>query len=83
MHSATADNKDQAGGEEIPSRSVSTSSSGIESLTASDSNTDRTFFNFQCSCGECTILGHVTGRDKCLSSKPPQIKRYTHDRYSL
>ena len=78
MHSATVDYEDQAGGELTP-RSVSTSSSGIESLTASDSNTDRTFFNFQCGCGKCTILGHVTGRDKCLSSKPPQIKRFTRD----
>ncbi|XP_064398875.1 uncharacterized protein LOC135345381 isoform X4 [Halichondria panicea] len=75
---ATMDYEDQAGGELTP-RSVSTSSSGIESLTASDSNTDRTFFNFQCGCGKCTILGHVTGRDKCLSSKPPQIKRFTRD----
>ena len=24
-------------------------------------------------------MGHVTGRDKCLSSKPPQIKRCTRD----
>ena len=24
-------------------------------------------------------MGHVTGRDKCLSSKPPQIKRITRD----
>ena len=78
MHSATVDYEDQAGGELTP-RSVSTSSSGIESLTASDSNTDRTFFSFQCGCGKCTILGHVTGRDKCLSSKPPQIKRCTRD----
>ncbi len=78
-HSATTDYKGQAGGELTP-RSVSTSSSGYESsLTASDFNTDRTFFSFQCGCGECTILGHVTGRGKCLSSKPPQIKRFTRD----
>ena len=75
MHSATTDYEGQAGGEKTP-RSISTSSSGIESLTTSDS---LTFFNFQCGCGECTILGHVTGKDKCLSSKPPQIKRYTRD----
>ncbi len=37
------------------------------------------FISFQCGCGKCTILGHVTGRDKCLSSKPPQIKRFTRD----
>ncbi|XP_064398903.1 uncharacterized protein LOC135345408 isoform X2 [Halichondria panicea] len=72
------DNKGQAG-EELQPRSASTSSSGFESLTASDSNTDRKFFNFQCGCGKCTILGHVKGRDKCLSSKPPQIKTYTRD----
>ena len=76
MHSATTDYED---GDLIP-RSPSTSSSGYESsLTASDSNTDRTFFNFKCGCGECTILGHVTGRANCLSSKPPQIKRCTRD----
>ncbi|XP_064398871.1 uncharacterized protein LOC135345380 isoform X3 [Halichondria panicea] len=69
-----ADNEGQAG-EELQPRSVSTSLSGFASLTAPDSK----FFSFQCDCGKCTILGHVTGRDKCLSSKPPQIKRCTRD----
>ncbi|XP_064398878.1 uncharacterized protein LOC135345382 isoform X2 [Halichondria panicea] len=73
-----SDNGGQAG-EELQPISVSTSSSGFESLTASDFNTDGKFFSFQCGCGKCTILGHVTGRDKCLSSKPPQIKRITRD----
>ena len=73
-HLVIADNEGQAG-EELQPRSVSTSSSGSASLTAPDSK----FFSFQCDCGKCTILGHVTGRDKCLSSKPPQIKRCTRD----
>ncbi len=65
----------QAGGE-LTHRSVSTSSSGIESFMASDF---RDLISFQCGCGKCTILGYVTGRDKCGSSKPPQIKRCTRD----
>ena len=77
-HFVIADIEGQAG-EELQPRSVSVSSSGFESLTASDFNTDQRFFNFQCGCGECTILGHVTGKDKCLSSKPPQIKICTRD----
>ncbi len=78
MRFVIADNKDQTGGGITP-RSASTSSSGIKSLTVSDSNISPDFVTFQCGCGKCTILGHVTGRDKCLSSKPPQIKRFTRD----
>ncbi len=39
------------------------------------------FISFQCGhmWNVYTILGHVTGRDKCLSSKLPQIKRFTRD----
>ena len=83
-HFVIADIEGQAG-EELQLRSDTCSVrnnsniSGYESSTASDFNTDRTFFKIQCGCGECTILGHVTGTDKCLSSKPPQIKICTRD----